>query len=251
MPEADPFVSASDGYFIVVAGNMNPAIHHPAWYKLIGALSDEELAASGLADGRAQAPVGVPAPDRGQLRTITGMTTICTPAFAQFTAGKLRITCFEQSWTITTYEQSLFSRIRDVASIVFGALAHTPVSAYGLNFNFHRKTGVGNVGAHLAQAVDAASLNFFQESRGERSAKIGYTLSEGGRALNISVEPSVHGTDMVFVGINAHHPIIPPESGFHQFDLAPLLRDSMEKDFRDAQEVLSKVIRIFEGNGRH
>ena len=177
--------------------------------------------------------------------------TICTPAFAQFTAGKLRITCIEQNWTISTYEQSLLPRIRDVASSVFEALAHTPVSAYGLNFNFHRKAGVGNVGARLAQVVDATSLGFLKEGQGERSAKIGYTLSERGRALNVSVEPSARGVDMIFVGINAHHPIVPSGPGLQQFDLTPLFRDSTDKDLRDARRsILSRVMRAFEGNGR-
>ena len=31
-----------------------PRDHHPAWYKVIGALSDEDTPASRLADGRAQ-----------------------------------------------------------------------------------------------------------------------------------------------------------------------------------------------------
>ncbi len=251
MPEADPFASANEAYFIVVAGNMNPAIHHPAWYKVIGALSDEELASFGLAGGQAQAPVDMPIPEREQgLRPITDTMTICTPTFAQFTAGKLRITCLEQSWTISTYDQSFLPRIRDVASSVFEALAHTPVSAYGLNFNFHRKAGVGNVGARLAQIVDATPLDFLKGGHGERSAKIGYTLSERRRDLNVSVEPSVRGTDMIFVGINAHHPIVPSGPGVQQFDLTPLFRDSTDKDLQDAQEVLSKVIRAFEGNGR-
>jgi hypothetical protein len=251
MPEADPFASANEAYFIVVAGNMNPAIHHPAWYKVIGALSDEELAAFGLVGGQAQGPVDMPTPKREQRSNlITDTMTMCTPAFAQFTAGKLRITCIEQSWTIATYELSLLPRIRDVASSVFEALAHTPVSAYGLNFNFHRKAGYGNVGARLAQIVDATSLDFLKREQGERSAKIGYTLSEPRRALNVSVEPSVRGVDMIFVGINAHHPIVPSGPGLQQFDLTPLFRDSTDKDLRDAQEILSRVIRAFEGNGR-
>jgi hypothetical protein len=60
--------------------------------------------------------------------------------------------------------------------------------------------------------------------------------------LNVSVEPSIHGADMVFVGINAHHPIVGPD--FRQFDLGLLLRDSMNKDFR------AKLIGIFTGNGK-
>jgi len=67
---------------------------------------------------------------------------------------------------------------------------------------------------------------------------IGYRISEERRDPNISIEPSVRRHDTVFVTINAHHPIILPEPGFHQFDLAQLLRESMGKDSVDARTVL-------------
>ena len=40
MPEQDPFLTANESISIVVAGVMNPSIHHPAWYKLVGILTD-------------------------------------------------------------------------------------------------------------------------------------------------------------------------------------------------------------------
>jgi hypothetical protein len=162
----------------------------------------------------------------------------------------LRITCIERNWTISTYEQSLLGRLREVASLVFEALGHTPVSAYGLNFTFHRKTGVTNIGSRLAQIVDTTPLTFLKEAQGEHSAKITYTISGGNRDLNISVEPSVRGSDTVFIAINAHHPIVLLRPGFHQFDLTPLLRESMDRDFRDAQEILLSVTRTFEVDGK-
>jgi len=250
MAEADPFAAANEAYTIVIAGHMNPAIHHPAWYKLINALSQDELASTVALDESRQLTEEAFLTKGPGLRPSTGAgVTICTPPFAQFTAGKMRITCIDESWTITTPDQNLFVRIRDIASTVFEALSHTPVSAYGLNFNFHRGTSVGNVGARLAQIIDGTQVGFPKGIQGSRSAKVGYTVSDGARALNVSVEPSVRGNDMIFVGINAHHPIV-LETGVHQFDLTPLLRDSTEKDLLDAQEVLSWVMQIFGGNGK-
>src|SRR5712692_7798773 len=129
MAEVDPFATATDTYSIVVAGSMNPAIHHPAWYKAIGALSDEELQTTG-----AVVHVGSVPPAQ-----FSAGAAICTPAISQFTAGRIRIACIVgQTWTIVTTDQNLWARIRDVAISVFEALGHTPVSAYGLNFTFHR-----------------------------------------------------------------------------------------------------------------
>src|ERR1700730_15435321 len=103
MPETDPFSSADNGYAIVVAGSMNPAIHHPAWYKLIGALSDEELIDSGVTKGGAQAAPETPTERMVVFRAIARTTPVSTAQFAQFTAGKLRIICLPQSWTIATF----------------------------------------------------------------------------------------------------------------------------------------------------
>ena len=101
MAEADPFATANDAYSIVVAGNMNPAIHHPAWYKLIKALSEEELASSGGLGARRQdtAETSPTEQERGVTVTIAAVdqTIRSPPGFARFTAGKIRIACIEQS----------------------------------------------------------------------------------------------------------------------------------------------------------
>ncbi len=249
MAEIDPFVSANTGYSIVIAGSMNPAIHHPAWYRLNKALSEEELASTGALGENRQ---GVGETSVAQWVLSQGSptnATICTPAFSQFTAGKIRIACIQQSWTITTIDRSLFVRIREVASAVFDILTHTPISAYGLNFNFHRKTSEKDLGSRLAQIIDDTGIGILKGVSGSRSAKLGYTVSTESRALNVSVERSVRGADTIFVGINAHHPIVMPP-GVTQFDLTPLLRDSSDDDLRDAEEVLAWAIRTFGGNGK-
>jgi hypothetical protein len=238
MTEADPFATATDTYSIVVAGNMNPAIHHPAWYKTIEALSEKELQSTNAVIPEGSAPMAQ-SPSRA---------TICTPAVSQFTAGRIRVTCISQNWTIATTDRDLWIRIRDVAISVFEALGHTPVSAYGLNFMFHRTTSVGNVAARLAQFIDNTPLAFPRDTEVSRSAKIGYTLARPDRSLNLSVEASARSANIIFISINAHHPIILRDTGLHQFDLGVLLRESADKDFEEAGNVLSRVMHSFEGS---
>src|SRR5258708_30193597 len=98
--------------------------------------------------------------------------TICTPAISQFTADRMRVACIGQNWTIATTDRDLWTKVRDVAISVFEALGHTPVSAYGLNFMFHRTTTVGNVAARLARFIDDTPLAFPKDAQGARSAKI-------------------------------------------------------------------------------
>jgi hypothetical protein len=245
MTEVDAFASATDGYTIVVAGNLNPAIHHPAWYKAIGVLSDEEL--SGALAGALQKAGDGKIPIIGSLGTMSEGEPICSPLFAQFTVGRMRLICIPQNWTIATYDQALISRIVEITIAVFEALPQTPVSAYGLNFNFHRKTGTKNIGARMAQIVDATQFPFLKELNGSRSARVGYTIDQGARVLNISLEPSVRSPDTIFASLNAHHPI-PAETGFRYFDLTPLLKQSVDQDLNDAKNLLSEVIAAFDGD---
>ena len=86
--------------------------------------------------------------------------------------------------------------------MVFEALPHTPVSSYGLNFLFHRKTALGSVGPRLGTAVEGLRLGLFRLPQGSSSAKIHYTTSSGNRVVTTSVEPSVRAQGMLYVGIN-------------------------------------------------
>jgi hypothetical protein len=249
MPDTDPFASAGGQYSIVVAGNMNPAIHHPGWYKAIRAMSDDELApALGPLQSPPVQPTGSERQGQGVFRALSGSAlTVVTPALAQFTVGPISITCLEQTWTIATINADLVSRICEIACAVFESLSHTPVSAYGFNLNAHRRTTTQNVGLGLAELLDATPVGLIRSIDSQRTAKIAYTnIDETGRRLTVSMEQSATSADAVFVAINAHHPItVTPEEGFRQFDLTPLLRSSSDRDRRDADELLTKVVSIF------
>lgn len=245
MPEQDPFLTANESISIVVAGVMNPSIHHPAWYKLVGILTDADLSESDT-NSEKTASIGLLAVGGDITRSLPNNSTFSTPAFSQFTVGRIRIQCTQQTYNVLTYDPSDLDRICEIASAVFKTLNHTPVSAYGFNFSFHRKTGTEKVGARFAQLV--SSLGFLSERNGERSAKIAYTLSEPPRVLNISVEQSVRAPDSVFVGMNVHNPIVPKEK-FELFDLAPLLRAGLDKAYSDAQLIIRNVLTALKSEG--
>jgi hypothetical protein len=215
---------------------MNPAIHHPAWYMAIKALSENDLESTNAVTQGGSAPPIQPAPG----------ATICTPAISQFTAGRIRITCVAQNWTIATPDRESWAKVRDVAISVFDALGHTPVAAFGINCTFQRTTTVGNVAARLAQFIDSTPLALLRGVEGSRSAKIVFTLSRPDRSLNVSVEPSARAANMVFVSTNAHHPIVLQDTGFQQFDLGVLLRESAELDFNEAEGILSRITHSLE-----
>jgi hypothetical protein len=252
MAEADPFVTGNDGYSIVVVGNMNPAIHHPAWYKLIGALDDNELALSSVASGALESVALTDASGSTNIGAmqIRAGATIVTPQLAHFRAGKISIACTLQNLTISTYERGSLPRVLEIASLVFETLGHTPVVSYGFIFRFHRQSSIKNVGERLAELVNLSGLDFLGGGPGKHSAKMSYSLTDDSRSLSVSVEPSVRGSNTVFVGINANHPII-VRGELEQFDLTPRLREGIEQASTEADELLSKIIVAVEGKEQH
>src|SRR5439155_2419718 len=122
MAETTPAVRNSDLYSIVVAGSMNPSIHHPYWYRQNGLISQEELDAA-----------------------ISAEDTICLPPAAHFRISAIDLECILSRWELKTTDSQLLDRLLDIAAKVFGILEHTPVVAIGINLNSRRQVSVPDV----------------------------------------------------------------------------------------------------------
>src|SRR5947209_9499838 len=114
-------------YSIVIVGNMNPRIHHPAWYEAVEVLSREE------------ARVAVASP------------VMCTPALSQVQFDGLAVLCLQDRWEIQSQDARKLERMLDIAGRTFDTLMHTPIAAFGLNFHFVRPAGLQDVGLRLAE----------------------------------------------------------------------------------------------------
>lgn len=125
-----------DTYAIVVLGGMNPRIHHPSWYRLVGIFDETE------AELATQSPLMVITPPMSLIKTPT-----------------LTISCQDQRWEITTSEALEVPRIQEITSKLFDhILMHTPVSAMGFNFNYRRATIASDVAAYLASVLSSTPL---------------------------------------------------------------------------------------------
>jgi hypothetical protein len=124
-------------FSIVVLGSMNPAIHHPLWYRMLELLSadEEQLAMSGP-----DLQVG--------------------PAYSQFTAGKISVTCLQPRWAVQTTDEALFDRLVHIANKTMDTLTHTPVTHVGINFDFCRPSGVKDAAAIIGARAREARLGF-------------------------------------------------------------------------------------------
>jgi hypothetical protein len=117
-------------FSIVVVGRMNPAIHHPVWYHATNKLVDEtEFAAA-----------------------MDGGVVICTPEVSRFSFNEVAVLCVSNSWRVTTLGDP--ERAVILASRLFEALQHAPISRYGVNFDVRMDAAEGR----LASLVDLSDL---------------------------------------------------------------------------------------------
>src|SRR5687767_5676759 len=170
---------SSESFSLVVAGAMNPSIHHPMWYRIIGLLNEEE------ADQATQSK-----------------NTFCTPPISQVELKDFKIICQERRWEAQTRSESMIARLRALAWTVFDdILKHTPVSALGFNCGFVRETNCSDVGIVIAEAIASAHLGLSENdlSSGEiilrRKFGDGHTMTT---ALRVGSPPSMLAVDTNF-----------------------------------------------------
>jgi hypothetical protein len=210
----------NDFFSIVVLGAMNPSIHHPAWYRLMRILTEEESE-----------------------RAERSGTILATPQISQFSGDSITVVCEPGRWQVQTRDEAQLQRLREIAEETFKILYHTPVSAFGFNFAHHRKTSLSRVNTTLANLVEALPLGLKPNGAERRAAKFNYSTAVDERVLTIAIEPSSKGEELVYVAINAEHRIpIPPPGELRQFDLTPLLKENFPRDYEDAKRNLASVL---------
>lgn len=203
--------SDREQFAIVVAGKMNPAIHHPAWYEHAGILRAEDVREAHMA------PV------------------ICMQEFATFRTRQLEFVCERNRWSLATDQRDLIARIREIAGKVFARLDETPVSAFGFNFTYVREVPVADVGSTLAAAV--GPLGVGPVGDGVR-AKIAWVAPlENGAELNMKLS-GLEGSE-VLVDFNLHHQI---RIAGH-FNLAELIESSYDREHRLVEQQLGRVLK--------
>jgi hypothetical protein len=204
-------------YSIVVAGSMNPRIHHPSWYRMVGIITEQEADAATKDDG-----------------------TFCAPAGARFSVQEnFEIICQLDRWSVLTDREDQTERILEIASKTFKILAHTPVHAVGINSNFIRQTSVSDVGLMLGKAV--GSLGFDLHGEGQESAEVTMRWTVKGRQLNVAVAPIAGIPSHVEVRVNAHYHEFGELLGEH-FDLDVVFRQHFEDDIQTARQLTEKIL---------
>lgn len=214
-----------DTYLVVVAGAMNPAIHHPSWYEIAGILSNEEAT-----------------------RASQSGVVVVSPQVASFNVGQISITCIPARWQVQALSESDFPKIAEIAERTFKVLYHTPVSAFGINFMHHRLVRLENVAAELGRAVRSLNLGFIHDVTKPEAGELIYETSAGDKFVTVRLEPSVSGPSQVYVAIHIERRFQPADpTKFVQFDLKP--KEWAAEDLDDAKEQLASVLKSIERLG--
>ncbi len=165
---------------IVVRGSFNPAIFTPSWFKDQGLVGSAEI-------------------EEQQIDIITRDISV-------FRMGWLSCHVTQDGLQLSASAPEEFERLRDAALAVLRLLSHTPISAVGLNRDFHTTM---NSMAQLHAIGDAISpkaiWNNTLEMPGLRSATLWGVRTDGyGGHVQVTVEPSTRVPQSVYVAINDH-----------------------------------------------
>ena len=176
-PGRGEVMPGSDVYNIVVVGAMNPRIHHPSWYELVGILTPEQ-AKEALASS---ATFGLP-----------GIVQLSAPSLG------LTINCTERQWTVKTENKGNIGLLQSITFRVFDELLkYTPVSAYGFNVLYQRETRCPHVGKFLAGLITESRLGLPADE-----ADVTLRRSLGDHKGQVIIQKSPHGKGSVSLSFN-------------------------------------------------
>ncbi|WP_428265079.1 hypothetical protein [Haliangium sp.] len=200
---------------IVVVGAMNPTIHHPQWYQAVELLSQAEAEAA-----------------------LSRNNVVVLPQLAQFEADGLSLECNQSRWQVATTTPTLRARILRIAQGTFQRLYHTPVSAFGMNYqytreikesSFERLSGKMTAGMPYPQAnalaTSATHLDGFNFSFSYPMPALATdTDTEVERTLRVTASVIRLPNPAVQIRANAHHDIVVPAA--KEYDLAPIIEQA-------------------------
>ena len=205
----------SDVYNIVVAGAMNPRIHHPSWYELVGLLTPEQ-AKEALASS---ATFGLP-----------GIAQLSVPSLG------LTINCNPQQWTILTEDRGKTGLLQSITYKVFDELLkHTPVSAYGFNIIYQRETRCPNVGKFLADLIAGSRLGLPADE-----AEVTLRRSLGDHKGQVIIQKSPHGKGTISLSFNHEYSTASSQGQF--FMMGERVPAQFEAAMADVDEQTARIV---------
>jgi hypothetical protein len=212
-----------DGISVVMVGNLNPAIFHPAWFAA-EALIDPTLA------------------DSASVRVIH-------PDAAVFSLDWVDLLVTRDRFQLSTELPDRFNALRDLAMGTFEKLAHTPLWTVGINKDSHYRFPDET---SLKRACDAlAPIQLWRESLTRPNLKnivVEADRSDGRLGyIHVKVEPSSEVENGLYVNVNDHFQFNESrEERPHSAEILELLATEWEKSLGRARRISSDIVALHE-----
>lgn len=206
-----------DNYTLFVNGAMNPAIHHAQWYRMIGAIDEQELQLALKSPNSGTTPIG-------------SMVELVSP--------NIVVRCQPGQWSISATEEALWSRMMEILSLVFFKLQETPVSAIGLASQRHLDTEAADIKSVLGARIASLGLGLPSGRRSTQSTIL-LNVLEGDYELSTTIQPSVLNVRAVF---GAYNRTYPTPKGFEYFDVGPLLSERLSSFMSASKSFFANLV---------
>jgi len=177
------FEPDQETFAIVVLGDFNPAIFHPAWFSANQLLPEEETREAEIA--------------------------VITKEVAAFVVGNIHVQVDPVRFGLTTTQSTRGPVLRDVASGTLSVLEHTPLSAIGLNLDlqFHMPSEADWHRIGHALAPKELWTPFLEEPGMRHLVIEGTRPGCDAQRIHIQVQPIFSPKWSILVRINQHYRI--------------------------------------------
>ena len=210
------------GVNIVVLARLTPTIFHPAWFAAQNLMRQQE---ADVADIK-----------------------ILQPAAAMFKMEWLQMTVLPDRLQAATVEEGFYEVLRDLVIGIFELLNHTPVTAFGINRDFHYQLESEKAWHKLGDRLTPkGEWQKILNQPGMRSLVI-----EGKRPDNlegytqVKVEPSPRAPSSVYVEINDHYDLASSKTGKSADRLTEILASNWQLSMSRAINIAQLISELGE-----
>jgi hypothetical protein len=205
-----------EGASVVLLGNFNPALVHPAWLARHKLVRDSEADAAEV--------------------------SLIRPEVSVFSVGPFQIEAQPERFTVMVADLGNLGPLQDLVCSVFTILGHTPIFKFGLNRHMHFRMASADawhrVGHTLAPKDPWEGL---LEEAGTRAVTVwGKWPTTQAKHVQVMVEPSQRVTNGVYVAVTPHFDL----SGSEASVVIDTLRSNWDECFNRARKVGETIVAL-------
>jgi len=215
-----PFTCELEDWSIVLVGNFNPSIFHPAWFEKVGLISKEEA-------GNAK-------------------IEIVRPELSNFTVGSINVLVRSDRFQLDTTDPASGGQLRDIAVGSFRLLDQTPLRQMGVNHDMHFKMNSNELWHKVGHTLVPKSIwsDLIENPGTLRVAIQGTRKGSSAKLINVMVEPSNKVTQGVYLGTNEHFELEADQKAQSFIDILNVKWDEIHKFARFlGEEILIRCIK--------